>query len=163
VALPEIGSAAVPPLDESAGLSVAKPGDVSPPVVRASIERHGSLLVRGMVGPGQVKRLRAAIDAAFVARDEAKSGRPSSSTAEWYDELEDVPDGGGRDFTAFAGVVAGDSPRGFFELLEVFRQLGICALADAVFGERAAVSFEKTVLRRVPPGNVASWHQDGAF
>lgn len=70
-----------------------------------------------------------------------------------------------REFVRISGsVLAADSPRGMYLLLETFYELGIDKLITEYFGERPALSAEKTTLRKVVPGiEPGGWHQDGQF
>jgi hypothetical protein len=157
-------TAEVPAPDPRIGLPVVGPRELSSGLVRSAIAKHGSLYVRGLFDSEQVRRMRNATECAIAARAAAMQGAPRERTATWYDELEDVPNGGARSFVSVDGsVVAGDSPRGFFLLLETFREIGIDRHVAGFFGERPAISFEKCTLRRTPPGSGSSWHQDGAF
>jgi hypothetical protein len=71
----------------------------------------------------------------------------------------------GRKFIAeTGGVWAADSPRGLFDVMELYRQLQLKKLLTDYFGETPCVSVKKWVLRRVDPiAGEADWHQDGAF
>jgi hypothetical protein len=139
---------------------------LTPGVLRNGILRHGSVLVRGLVPPQRVARLRHVIERAFAAYDATIDGRASADMAEWFDPVEDIPDGDlvrswGR---TGQGVFAADSPRALFELLETVREIGLDELIGAYFGERPALSVEKTTLRLVDTATQhPEWHQDGAF
>jgi hypothetical protein len=152
------GAADAPPEIAAAALTAG--------AVRNGILRHGSVLVRGLVPPQRVARLRHAIDCAFAAYDATAAGRASADMAEWFDPVEDVPDGGlvrswGR---TGQGVFAADSPRGLFEFLETVREIGLDALIADYLGEHPALSVEKTTLRLVDTATQhPEWHQDGAF
>ena len=56
-----------------------------------------------------------------------------------------------------------ESPPALFDLLEVFGEVGIDRLVRDYFGESPAILARKATLRRVAPGKMAGWHQDGAF
>ncbi len=151
------------------GPPVVTPDELTPALLRRGIFRHGSVLVRGWVPPARVERLRRGIDLAFDAYDATAAGRATEQTSAWYDPLDDIHDGNlGRQWTREGGgVFAADSPRGLHEFVETIRELRIDALLTAYFGERPALSAEKTTLRRIDakPWKVrmANWHQDGAF
>src|SRR5262249_50777760 len=55
------------PPDVPEGPRETTAAELTPAVVRSGIQRHGSLLVRGLVPPARVARLRHAIDRAFEA------------------------------------------------------------------------------------------------
>jgi hypothetical protein len=73
--------------------------------------------------------------------------------------------GGGRKWTSKDRAIwAADSPRMLFFLTDAFERLGLRELIENYFGERPALSMNKTVLRRAQPTSAgADWHQDGAF
>ena len=50
-----------------------------------------------------------------------------------------------------------------FELMEIFAAAGIPELVAEYLGEPAALSVDKTTLRKVEPSTIGAWHQDGAF
>lgn len=151
---------------DSPGPPVLHASDLSSAVLREGILRHGSVLVRGLVGPERVARLVKDIDQAFAAFDERAAGVPLSRTTPWFDPLE-----AGRDaeiLRAFvrnaAGVWTADSPRALYEFLETISELGLDRLITCYLGERPALSLEKCILRRAEPTQAGSgWHQDGAF
>jgi hypothetical protein len=147
------------------GPLVAKSDELTPRTLARGILRHGCLLVRGLVPPARVARLRDAIDRAFDACDATLARRATPSTAAWYDPVERVPKNASRTWVrAGQGVLAADSPRAFFELMETVRELGLDRLIAGYFGERPALSIEKTVLRRADARlHESAWHQDGAF
>jgi phytanoyl-CoA dioxygenase PhyH len=157
------------------------PGVVGPPevtrdeltleLVRSAILRHGCLLVRGLLDPSRVEQLIESIDRAFAAHDAAARGAPVSETAPWFVPFEPpstvpvprqwVRDGG--------GVLAVDSPRALFDVIETFEEVGIGDLVTDYLGERPMILANKWTLRRVAISefDLASggpdWHQDGAF
>ncbi len=147
------------PIDPAARLPAVPVERLTAEVARSAIDAHGSLIVRGLFDGDTAAKLRGSIDAAFAARGAAPD--PSTRGSGWYEAL-DVP-GADRDFVASDGVLAADSPRGFFDMLDAFSGAGMSNIVGEFFGEPAALSFEKTTLRRVEPGVSGSWHQDGAF
>ncbi len=156
-----------------------------PPVVQASeltigllrngILRHGCVLVRGLVPPDRVRRLRTAIDRAFDAYDAAHTGAAPAEGSVWYDPLDASNDEQRQWNRLSQSVFTADSPRALFEYLETVYELGIDTLVGGYFGERPALSLEKCTLRRVDAtsvpgarrtdaaGTASPWHQDGAF
>ncbi len=48
-----------------------------------------------------------------------------------------------------------------FELMEIFDAAGIPELVAEYLGEPAALSVDKTTLRKVEPSTLGAWHQDG--
>jgi hypothetical protein len=148
------------PIDPAARLPAVPVERLTAEIARSAIDSHGSLIVRGLFDGDTVAKLRGSVDGAFAAR--AAASDPSSHGSGWYEELA-LPAGADRDFVAADGVLAADSPRGFFDMLDAFSRVGMRNLLGEFFGEPAALSFEKTTLRRVEPGVSGSWHQDGAF
>ena len=133
--------------------------------LRSAIFRHGSLLVRGLIDEERVTRLVEDIDRAFDAYDAHANGTPLSDTAPWFVPFEPRPgeevprewirDGG--------GVVAVDSPRALFDVIEAFDAAGLRTLITEFLGEDPLLLASKWTLRRVEPGGSPDWHQDGAF
>ncbi|HKA30475.1 MAG TPA: hypothetical protein VKH82_13920 [Candidatus Binatia bacterium] len=123
------------------------PSELTPGVLRLAILRNGCLLVRGLVAPTQTARLRDAIDRAFEAREATLARRATAETAVWYDPVERVPKDASRTWVRLGqGVLAADSPRAFFEFLETVREIGLDRIIAGYFGERPALSIEKTTL-----------------
>jgi hypothetical protein len=160
---------APPPLafDLGEGLPTVSSANVTSDVVRAAIEQHGSLIVRGLLDRSEASELRSVTDSALAARQNVGRNRQATPSP-WYDETtwasKDVrrslaPTG----MMQASGMMAADSPRGLFLLLEIFREQGIADLAEGVLGVRPAISVEKSLFRRVHPQKMPSWHQDGAF
>jgi hypothetical protein len=152
-----------------AGPPIISAAELTPGLLRTGIFRHGSVLVRGLVPPGRVDRLRTAIDRAFDGYDATVAGRATNRTATWYDPLDGIYNAKltrewGREGGA---VLAADSPRAFHEFAETIRELRIDELLTRYFGERPTLSAEKSTLRRMDAkywkNRLANWHQDGAF
>jgi hypothetical protein len=135
--------------------------------------RHGHVLVRGLVPPERVARLRDAVERSFEAHRVVALAGPSDATRPWCDPLAGVADLDAHRFMARAacGILAADSPRALCELLDTMRSLGIDRMIADYFGERPALSARKCTLRRVRVRDwrvywrlfLANWHQDGAF
>src|SRR5262245_24836656 len=143
--------------------------ELTPRTLRTGIQRHGHLLVRGLVPPARVARLCEAIDRTFDAQKAVAATGGSAETAPWCDPLDDLPDGAAHRAMVRAahGVLAVDSPRALFEFFETVHDLGIDALLTAYLGERPGLSAQKCTLRRVDASDwkirLSNWHQDGAF
>ena len=142
------------------GLPEIPASDVTPGLLRAGILRDGCLLVRGLVDRDAALRFADEIDRAFEERERGEA------TDGLYEEFEPEPpfqppmrewikEGG--------GVLAADSPRLSFEMMELFGQAGVPELVTAYLGEPTAISVHKTTLRKAEPSVVGAWHQDGAF
>jgi hypothetical protein len=154
--------AAPVPLDPVVGLPVAR-ALPDAEIVQSTIHEHGSLMVRGLVDSDGVARLRHVVETSVAARDRTVDGDASPELSPWYSEFGPLKELGARAFTKTCGVLAVDSPRGVFQLLDIFRQVGIDKLAADFLGGPPILSAEKSVFRRVVPSLFASWHQDGAF
>jgi Phytanoyl-CoA dioxygenase (PhyH) len=140
-------------------------GELDPALLRAGILRDGCLLVRGLVAREDAHAFAAEIDRAFAVRDQHEDD--GSSPDGRYDEF--VPDPRFQEISERpwikegGGVLAADSPRLAFDMLELFRRSGVLDLADAYLGEPALLSAQKTTMRRAEPQVGGAWHQDGAF
>ena len=175
------GPAALPQVDDPFPDVRGVPPEVGPEALdadtlRGAIQHHGSLLVRGLLPEATVARLRDEIDLAFAARD---AFGPDAAPGAWYAPLaDDGIDDGILDFDraialAQASLLAADSPRALFDLLERYREIGVLSLLTDYFGEHPTLSARKTTLRRVHAdqffdalddrGVDSGWHQDGAF
>ena len=135
--------------------------DVTPALLRAGILRDGCLLVRGLVDRDDARALAAGIDAAFAARAGQRSGDGL------YEEFVPEP---GYDVHSVrpwieegGGVLAVDSPRLMFDMLELFGRAGLPRLVAGYLGEPPLLSAHKTTLRKAEPEIAGAWHQDGAF
>jgi hypothetical protein len=150
---------------------VVDAGDLNLGVLRNGILRHGSVCVRRLVPKARVARLRHAIDKVFEGYDAKEAGQSAAlpDAATWYDPLDTIRNPqDARSWRRQANaVLAADSPRGFFELMETVHDVGLDALIGAYFGERPVLAAEKVTMFRVHAQDwrlrAASWHQDGAF
>jgi hypothetical protein len=141
------------------------PEELTPELLRAAILRDGCLLVRGLVGREEALRLAEEIDRAFDARTALSAG--SSAAAGYYEEFEPDPSFHQlikRDWIeAGGGVLAADSPRVLIDTLDALERVGFPGVVHGYLGERAAMSAQKTTLRKADPGVPGAWHQDGKF
>ena len=168
------------PAEQFARLEPAPPGGFEVPAgtftgntLATGLLRHGHVLVRGLLPKERVASLRHHIDRTFEAHDAAARTGPTAATRPWCDPLDGIPDLDAHRFMvrAAAGVLAADSPRTLFELLDTIRSLGIDRMIAEYFGERPALSVKKCTLRRLRLRDwrvywrlyLANWHQDGAF
>jgi len=155
-----------PPGPRRFGVPSESAGDLDVARLRESISSYGSLQVRGLLDSGHVDQMRAVIDSALEAQEAAYSGADPRPGSPWFAASDLVSDGEiSRQWVRGTGaVLAADSPRGIYQLLEMFSDLRIDELVTSFFGERPALSVEKTTLRRVAPQREAGgWHQDGQF
>jgi hypothetical protein len=92
-----------------------------------------------------------------------------SATAPWYAPDPAYDAVGDQAFLQRAlnhklnAVIASDSPRALFKLIDALEQNRIPEILGGYFGEPPVLSVEKTTLRRVRPGPSPAWHQDGSF
>lgn len=138
-------------------------------VLGGAILHHGCVLVRELIEANRARELVELIDAAFDAREAHLAGAPLSETAPWfapdpaYDAIGSpalVQRALNRKLNA---VIASDSPRALFKLIDALEQKRVPEIIGGYFGEPPVLSVEKTTLRRVRPGPSPAWHQDGSF
>jgi hypothetical protein len=155
----------LPDYDNASELPGVSPRDLTPGLVRAAILRDGCLLVRGLVPRADAEGLGSGIEQAFAARERSLQGRRAAPGL--YEEFRPGGRYGevmGREWIQQGGgLLAADSPRLDFELMEIFRRAGLRELVSAYLGEPALVSVHKTTLRRADPSVSGAWHQDGSF
>jgi hypothetical protein len=146
--------------------------DLTSDVLGGAVLHHGCLLVRELVREEQVMQLVVDTDRAFEAHRAHSHGAPLSETRPWFVPLDPDPgyarlDDAQRRFHAEAGaVLAGESPRALFEIVEAYEQNHLIDTIEGYLGERPVISLNKCVLRdtrytRSPA--FPTWHQDGAF
>ena len=155
---------APPPLGGDSRVPEVRPAELSAPALRAAILSSGCILVRGLFDRDGAEALAAGIERAFETRIRlADSG---SDPEGYYDELEPEPpfEMGDRDWIEQGGgVLAADSPRLMFDLLDRLDAAGVRDVIAAYLGEPPAISAQKCTLRRADPGVQGAWHQDGKF
>lgn len=152
-------------LPEVEGLPDIAAPELTPGLLRAGILRDGSLLVRGLVPREDAVAFAEDIDRSFAERNRHDEG--GSAADGYYAEFQ--PD---ERFSApmsrpwikeGGGVLAVDSPKLGFRMLEMFERAGLPRLVHDYLGEPAAISAQKTTLRKAEPQVGGAWHQDGAF
>ena len=129
------------------GIPEISASDLSVDTLRAGIFGHGALIVRGLLDPDRCTRLRGSIPLAFAAFDSFESGAADAEASPWYWPMQTTGiverswvRGGG-------GVLAADSPRMLFDLLETLESTAVPEVLTMHFGERPAISVKKTTLR----------------
>ena len=150
----------------SFGLPVTGRAELDVARLRGAISTHGALKVRGLLEGRQIEQLRTVIDSALEAQSAALAGAPAERTFPWFDltNLVKGAEEARRLVYQTGSVLAVDSPRGMYQLLEILYERGIDQLITEYFGERPALSAEKTTLRRVDASpDPGGWHQDGSF
>jgi hypothetical protein len=154
----------VPARGEQSGCPEITPEELTPEVLRAALLDAGCLLVRGLMDPEKAARLAADIDHSFEVRGELDEGE--SDPDGFYDEIEPespyrvaertwVEEGG--------GVLAADSPKMLFDMLDTFEKANLREVIEAYLGEKPAISAQKCTLRKALPEISGGWHQDGKF
>ena len=160
---PEPDEAALAPFDGA--LPEISREALTPQLLRAAILRDGCLLVRGLIDPAAALALAQGIDRGFDLRDQAEAR--GVDTGGYYQPFEPRPDAGEpieRSWIKMGGgLLAADSPRLCFDLLELFRAAGLPALVQGYLGEPGLLSAQKTTLRKAMPAVAGAWHQDGRF
>lgn len=139
-------------------------------VVRGALGHHGCLIVRGLIdserAAGMAEHTSKAMDTAATF-----NGNPEAKPDAWYAPME-VEEGLSkfeRVWSRECGTLyGGDCPRVLFELIEIFREVGLDRISRELFGERTAISLQKCAVRQVEPVRMRTietsmWHQDGRF
>ena len=154
----------VPDPDPESKLPEIEPEQLTPGLLRAAMLEHGSLLVRGLMDRAKAERIAADIDRSFEIRKQLQPGTPDPDG--YYDELDPEPPfiiGERSWIEEGGGVLAVDSPRLLFDMLESFEDAGLRSVIAGYLGEKPAISAQKCTLRTATPDVAGAWHQDGAF
>lgn len=161
------------PATGDSGLPETTLAELNAADLRSAILDHGSLLVRGAIGPGRARQLADSIDRCFSASEAWSASRqdPERHRTPWYypfqpeasDRADKFPLGMRKWVRAAGGILLCDSPRMQSDLLDLFRELGLHAIVSEYLGSRPVLSAKKCTLRRVPLDATGGWHQDGAF
>ena len=157
-------SSAVPARGEQSRLPEIEASELNGEVLRGAILEAGALLVRGLIDRDHATAMAEDIERAVVTRQELRDG--GTDDLGLYDEIETevgfpitvrdwVEEGG--------GLLAVDSPRLLFDMLEAFSEVGMRDVVEGYLGERAAISAQKCTLRKATPDVGGAWHQDGSF
>jgi hypothetical protein len=160
---PEPGGVLPPPGPQSR-IPEVTPAELTPELLRASILQYGCLLVRGLMDGEKATRVATDIDHAFEVRSGLSGGE--SDPDGFYSEMTPEPpfEIGGRNWIEEGGgVLAADSPRLMFDMLESFEEAGLRTVIGGYLGEKPAISAQKCTLRKATPDVGGAWHQDGKF
>jgi hypothetical protein len=149
-------------LPEAEGLPEVAAADVTPELLRAGILRDGCLLVRGLVDRAQALAFAQQIDRAIEVRDRYEDGTAPAEPG-YYEEFQAFPAWMRSWIRQGGGLLAADTPMLSFEMMEMLAGARVPDLVAGYLGEPAAISADKTTLRKADPGVVGAWHQDGAF
>lgn len=163
---PEKAGSVVEADGEEYGLPVVTASDLDAAVLHRALTTYGALHVRELLDSPRAEYMRSVIDRGLHADSMACAGAPIEETRPWFEPFDRMYGGDvSRDFMRAAGsMFAADSPRGMFWLFEMFYDIKIDKLLSEFFGERPALSVEKTAMRRVGSwGAPDAWHQDGTF
>src|SRR5262245_23842827 len=138
--------------------------DLTPAVLRGTIEASGCVLIPGLLSPELVAELVEGIDQAFDGYDRHAGANDTGDP--WYDAF--IPTPGVVHVTRpwlreGGGVLTGDSPVMIERWFGILELLGVVGLVADVFGERPVTSLDKCALRRIRSGDGIEWHQDGSF
>lgn len=163
---PRDPDAAFARLPNGAPLPAVEPSDLTPELLRAGILTHGCVLVRGLLDRDEALSMATEIDRSFAARAALKAGEPAPEG--YYEEFEPQPGFGGVDpqrpwIEQGGGVLAGDSPKVMFELLDALQRVHWKELVTGYLGEPVLMSLQKCTLRKADPAVPGAWHQDGYF
>lgn len=162
---PEFAAPDAPGLPSAQGLAEHFPEQLTPGLLRAAILRDGCALVRRMIEPACATRFAEGIERAYRERERVQAGSPGSDG--YYEEFEPDPRFGSVMWRPWikegGGLLAADSPRLSFEMMELFEAAGMPELISGYLGEPAVMSIHKTTLRKAEPAVSGAWHQDGAF
>ncbi len=156
--------AEVPDVGEQSRIPEVTPDGLSAEVLRAAILSHGALLVRGLVDREKALGIAANIDRSFEVRIANRDGTPDPDG--FYVEMDPEPPYRIAERTWIeqgGGVLAVDSPRLLFDMLQGFEDAGLRSVIEGYLGERPAISGQKCTLRKATPDVAGAWHQDGKF
>ena len=143
------------------------PDELTPEILRAAILKYGCLKVTGVMDEATAASLADDIDHAFEIRGRLSDGKEVDPTRIYEEfqprepyQVQYVE----RHWVALAGgVLAADSPKMFFEMVDSLEQAGVRDVVEGYLGERAAISAQKCTLRKADPSIKGGWHQDGKF
>lgn len=150
------------------GIPEIDAADLSATAIGSGLLHHGSLIVRGLLAEERTAPLIEGIDAAFAGYDRTAADPERFEDLPWYSPIQV---GGIYSWEiaeslfprSSGGVMAADSPRMLFEIIEAYREAGLGEPLRGYLGEWPAVSVKKFTMRRTGPTSEAGWHQDGAF
>lgn len=154
----------VPARGEQSRCPEASPEELTPEILRAAFLEAGCLLVRDVMDDDKATQLAADIDHSFEVRSSLSEGE--SDPEGFYDEMQPeepfrIPE---REWVEEGGgVLAADSPRMLFDMLDTFERANLRTVIETYLGEKPAISAQKCTLRKATPDVAGGWHQDGQF
>jgi hypothetical protein len=136
---------------------------LTPGNLRAGILRSGCVLVRELIPSSEATRFAQEIEQGWRARDRL---REAGGEADGY--YEELPQKVGVEVLRLwiekgCGLLAADSPRLFFQMIELFERADLVRLVAGYLGETPLISLHKSTLRKADPAVSGAWHQDGRF
>ena len=123
------------PTRESRDLPEITPEELTPELLRGAILEHRRLLVRGLMDPREGASGWPPTSTAPSRSAPRPAGRASTDPDGYYDELEPEPPfiiGERAWIEEGGGVLAADSPRLLFDMLESFEEAGLRSVIEAV-------------------------------
>jgi len=164
-------STAWPPVLSDPFPSVAgQPPEITPSrltteILGGALLHHGCLLVRRLVSESQAMELVEDIDRSFQARRADSKPKSAAETRPWFVPFDPDPGYPPSQRRAPGAVLAAESPRSLFHIIDAYEQNQLIDAVEGYLGERPVISLNKCVLRHtafLEPNN-PTWHQDGAF
>jgi hypothetical protein len=151
--------------------------ELTPTLLKQALGESGHLVVRGYLAAGETAPLRHQIDNILQARVRTESGAARREDPAWYYPSPHFPGkhvsysrrNAASKFGQTGSVPVLDSPRGTFNLIEVFRKAGLDRLLADYFSDQPVIATRKWMFRLVEPrqdvdnGIGGGWHQDGQF
>ena len=140
------------------------PSEITTDVLAGGILHHGAVVVRGLLGPQDVTRIRSAMDEARDARSRAQADPPEGDGAPAFVPFRPKKKTAGQKGKPHL-VRLVDAPRVLTDVLATYHRLGLIDAAAGYFGEPAVLTANKSVLRylEVPRMIPTDFHQDGRF
>jgi hypothetical protein len=138
---------------------------LTPEILGGALLHHGCLLVRRLVSESQAMELVEDIDRSFQARRADSKPRSAAEMRPWFVPFDPDPGYTPPQRRAPGAVLAAESPRSLFHIIEAYEQNQLIHAVEGYLGERPVISLNKCVLRNtafLEPSN-PTWHQDGAF
>lgn len=134
---------------------------VSSDTVRAAMAHHGYLIIRGLFDGETAGQARGLIDRALDPNSGAAFHSPLRRLGEFTAVSARFRKNASTVFDGQANAL--DAPAAADWVLDAYARSGILRWVEEYLGTRPALALEKWTLRKVPPSNNSSWHQDGAF
>jgi hypothetical protein len=164
---PPIGGAVEP---AQGHIPVIEPRQLNCESLANAIFGGGAIIVKGLVSAAKTEQLRNFLDATLVARSNSASGQPKDEDSAWYYRNPAIKGvtaqyNSSNKYDSDTGSCwVADSPHATFELIELYRELGLREMLTEYFQEPPCLSVKKWVMRKIAPiAQETGWHQDGIF